>query len=693
MIKSNAYFEISTESEAHLGAIIDIWKKYRSTLGLFPEGAFEEHKDKGWIICLLRDQCIAGYLLYRIAKGRAVIVHLCIDEPYRGKGGSQVLFDALRERVEDGLCRGVEVKCRGDYEVAPIWPKLGFEFITVGSGRGKQSVELIKWFFHFDTEDFFYDMLPKPEGDGLVWAILDANIVFKLGDSTRPENQEACALLADPVQLYVHYSVTPEIFSEIERKKDLSIKQQSRKMAKDFHRVDVRRSLLEKYQSALSPLWQGLQKARDRSDMKHVAYAAAAGIHVFITMDTGLLDKADRIFELVGVNIMRPVEFISQLDQFENESRYKPISISRSEFVIRTPQTDEISAIAQTFTNVGAGEKKKVFEAKLRTALAEVSTHDVQVTTDSNDEYITLIVVSGDATSCDISLIRHNGSSLAEALLQNRIWRMLAKNLENTEIMLKISDAFLPEETSRLFRQRGFFIEDNCLIRLALRGVMTKSDLITRLSRMEGPFSDALSTIIQHLSEGESFPVEQMEEAFWPLKITGFGVRSFVVPIKPSWAQHLFDEGLAAETLFGGDPSRFFNWENVYYCSPKATRLKAGARILWYVSSGKDKQSQVSQIRACSRVIDCEIDTAKSLFKRFSRLGIYQWRDMMQATKNDPHGKLMAIRFYQTECFDAPIPLACFKEHGLKSAPMSVTKISHTQFESIYRKGMVFNVR
>lgn len=48
-------FSISTDSSTDglLEEAILLWKKNRSTLGLFPRGAFEEHARNNWIIYLL----------------------------------------------------------------------------------------------------------------------------------------------------------------------------------------------------------------------------------------------------------------------------------------------------------------------------------------------------------------------------------------------------------------------------------------------------------------------------------------------------------------------------------------------------------------------------------------------------------------------------------------------------------------
>jgi predicted nucleic acid-binding protein len=681
-------FVVSTDSSAagYLESAIEIWKKYRATLGLFPKGAFQDHARKGWILYLLEGSVVAGYLLYRMAKGRAVIVHLCIDETYRRRGGAKVLFQCFREKIDDGQCRGIEVKCRADYEVAPIWPSLGFQFVKAGLGRGNKATELVKWYFHFDVNDFFYDLLPKQEEDEQVWAVLDANIIFKLDEPDCEDSQEACALLAETVGSYTQYWVTPEIFSEIERKQNKEKRDSSRKAANRFPRIEARRSDIDYYKALLLPLWKGLTSARDVSDMMHIVYTASAGIRIFITQDCELLEKAEQIQEYVDVRVMRPAAFIAELDELENESRYNPASIARSIYSVRCPKVEEIPRIAELFTNIRDGEKQKQFEAKLRSYIAAIDSHDVSVIVNALDDYILLVASEKGDDGIKIKLLRNDGSPMADALVQNWLWKSVCQKEAGRWMTLRISDSKIPGRIRELFSQRGFISSGDGVVRFALRDLIEVSELPQRIGELSLKHPEYLKAVGGRIERNTGGALHHFEEAFWPLKFSDADIPTFLVPIQPTWAKDLFDEGLAMQNLFGADPDRYFNWENVYYRSSRAVRFQSGSRLLWYVST--EKEHKVSEIRACSRLIGHEVDAAKTLFKKYRKLGIYQWRNLMDLTKGDPYGKLMALRFYQTECFINPIPLKEFAKFGINGAPMGPARLSKEQFSSIYRIGM-----
>ena len=106
-------FSVNADSaiEENFEAVIDLWKRNRSTLGLFPRGAFEEHARKNLILYLIDNGGVKGYLLYRVARQRVALSHLCVSDEIRGKGGARILFEALRQHVDDGYCKGIEVRC------------------------------------------------------------------------------------------------------------------------------------------------------------------------------------------------------------------------------------------------------------------------------------------------------------------------------------------------------------------------------------------------------------------------------------------------------------------------------------------------------------------------------------------------------------------------------------------------------
>ncbi|HYO71833.1 MAG TPA: hypothetical protein VEU33_37725, partial [Archangium sp.] len=155
------------------------------------------------------------------------------------------------------------------------------------------------------------------------------------------------------------------------------------------------------------------------------------------------------------------------------------------------------------------------------------------------------------------------------------------------------------------------------------------------------------------------------------------------------WAQHLFDERLAAHDLFGARLDLALNREAAYYRAAHAPYLKAPARILWYVSQDKKGRfGGTGEVRACSRLEEVVIDTPKPVFRRFRRLGIYEWRHVLETAKGDVNGKIMALRFCDSEALRQPVSrrqmLSVLKEFGIRTQLQSPLKIPPEAFVRLY---------
>lgn len=183
-----------------------------------------------------------------------------------------------------------------------------------------------------------------------------------------------------------------------------------------------------------------------------------------------------------------------------------------------------------------------------------------------------------------------------------------------------------------------------------------------------------------------------LEHDRWPLKVTDAGIPTFVVPIRPHWAEQLFDSTLAAGTLFGRDGGLGLSREHVYYRKPRNSNgIRPPARILWYVSGRSAGQHQGS-IRAVSQLAEVVVDRPFTVYQRFARLGIYS-EDQVRACAND-QGMVMALRFVDTELLATPVGLSEIRslfdsEGAMFVAPMSPRKIDEQWFVQLYKESSI----
>ena len=69
------------EDDPKMDLVKKLGRRHSATLGWFPNGAYEEHAAKGHLVIAENiSQGLAGYVAFRVSKGRAMIAHLCVPE-------------------------------------------------------------------------------------------------------------------------------------------------------------------------------------------------------------------------------------------------------------------------------------------------------------------------------------------------------------------------------------------------------------------------------------------------------------------------------------------------------------------------------------------------------------------------------------------------------------------------------------
>src|SRR5690606_12960751 len=98
---------------------------------------------------------LLGYLLYRITPSRndVSIVHLCIDKAKRGKGIATLLVKELQRSTQS--LRGIGLRCRRDFSVSKLWPKLGFIPISEKVGKSLAGSTLTFWWYDHNHPTLF----------------------------------------------------------------------------------------------------------------------------------------------------------------------------------------------------------------------------------------------------------------------------------------------------------------------------------------------------------------------------------------------------------------------------------------------------------------------------------------------------------------------------------------------------------
>jgi predicted nucleic acid-binding protein len=718
-----------TQTSPFLKEVKALGKANAATLGFLPEGAFDEHAKKQNIIVAVErsevsnlsytEKCI-GYLLFRIrSEDQTVrITHLCIDQTARGKRISKKLVEFLRDITN--LQRGIGLWCRKDYAANNIWPRLNFVPYKDKPGRNNEGKLLTYWWYDYGKPDLFSLLENSSDINSAISksklnVFIDANIFFDLHDNSRP-HEESRALLADWLEDSIQICVTDEILVEISHSKDENLKNRSRQLLQHYKTLPSPVPLRDQVYKEIEIFFPlpSVRNQNDESDLKQLAKTIAAGGKFFVTRDVEQIKRADQLYDMYGLWILRPSELIIHLDQLRRESEYQPARLAGTLVSIELISKGQEEKIASVFHEPSKGEAKKDFLLHLRTMLAKPQQYSCYVAKDASNDLLALLVYDNTIEhELRVPLFRVKNTSLAPSISRYVIHLATRTAGERNNRIIVFSDEKISDIIKDALKSENFF--DNQTnqewIKLTISGVYKSDDLTTLLINLSNQykysfFADhikslqiistnfttsthpAITQLSQVLLTNRTLVHSSIETLFWPVKIADGDVPTFIVPIRPKWAQHLFDEKLANQTLLGARTELALQREAVYYRRRKNDNgLIAPGRILWYVSADKYYQG-ITSIRACSKLDEVVVDKAKTLFRQFRRFGIYEWKHVFELADNSHNCDIMALRFSNTELFDNPVPLKDIQKIiGNHTTFPSPLRISREVFTELYKLG------
>jgi predicted nucleic acid-binding protein len=699
--------EIIDESSPFLTEVKKLWRKNSDTLGFFPEGAFAEHAaKKSVIIAVSAQKDIMGYLLYRTVKRGAgwpiaVIVHLCVANNHRGRGVAKNLVESLRKMTSYNFLR-VELKCRRDFEANKMWPHIGFTYD--GDDIGRAGLPLGRWYMAFRDLPLMALFRQKDLAKKFL-AVIDSNILFRLQDpvvATAPAHErilceEAKALLEGWLDEDVTLAITNETLNEIERQNNYDERQRRRLFSKEFHRIESSQDKLEKVYERLEAYFTGTPTDNLKSDIVQVSQAIAGNAFCLITQDLGLIKRADLVEREFGIKIMAPGEFVGHVDEVIREVQYCPKALGGSRRLMKSTIHGRLPPnIYSQFRYSPLGERKNEFEAQLRVFMAQPSRYVLELCSQSSGNHMVFIVYDrGSRGELAIPVLRIASSPFAQTVLRYVLRQIILTSFHEKCVITTIGDRSCGDRFSEALEEAGFSKIDGHWVKCNLPFAGDSEDLRAVLeTQSDGVvLRNICSALSAAMQTGDPIALVDIERRLWPAKILDANIPNYIISIKSGWAQHLFDEDLAAQTLYGAREEIALKHENVYYRRYRyPAQVRGPARILWYVM--KDHRYRNSmQLKACSFLDEVVTGKAKDLFKRFQRLGIYEWTDILRDAQKKPDNPLMALCFSNTEVFPHPIDLQSFtgivkREDDKSLCLQSPQVISAKSFAILYKAGM-----
>jgi len=663
--------EIDSSSE-YLEKIIQLGDANSATLGFLPRGAFSRLAEQGRIFaCISSEVGCVGYLLYGVNRYRVKLNHLCVDEMWRGKGIAKMLIKYLKDKTDH--LYGILASCRRDYKLDDMWSSLGFIAIHERPGRSKDGSTLTEWWLNYGHPDLF-TTFARQKAELSISVAIDANIFYDLADEERADeySKESKALIADWLEAELELCLTDEIKNEINRNKDSRKRKELRGMVNRFTSLPCTQEEFEQACNSLRKFFPKNMSDSEASDFRQLARTIGSDIKVafFVTRDTRLLEEIEEtIYQEFGLLIIHPVDLIIRLDELRRETEYQPIRLAGTNIERRRVRSGEQDAIVNQFLSYAQGEKITEFRRVFRQFLSKPEQFECFTVGHRGEKPIALIVYNRKEDSeLQVPVLRFQKNKLTPTILRHCIFQGLLTAAKEKRQFTRITEAYLEADTISALQEDRFMKTENGLLKMNLDISQSSAEIsayISELCQKINKGYEQYYPLVKVLSDCNSMDntrlMADIEKMLYPAKITDATIPTFVIPIKPWWAQNLFDKELAEATLWGAKEELALRRELVYYRSKQpSSGLEAPGRILWYVSKdadSKNSSSIVGAIRACSRLDEIVIGKPKELYKRFRRLGIYEFKNVLQTAKNDFNREIMAIKFSDTELFSKPIEL------------------------------------
>jgi hypothetical protein len=611
------------------------------------------------------------------------------------------LFREAKSKIND--CDYIVVRCRRDFRASTLWPRLGFVPVREEIGKGNDAKLITIWRYEINQLPLLA-VLDKHHEDRMR-VVIDANVFFDLdGDSRAATRDESKSLLADWLSEFIELCVTDEIYNEIDRNNDSLHRERQRTRVEQFRILPSDNVREEQILAELKSRFPSWTSDSGCSDMRQLARTISGGATYFVTRDGLVREQADELYERFGLVIVSPFELILQFDELRREEEYRPkqfIAMGLKKFKPRG--LDDLERIADLLQlEKSSSEPRRRTLARLRDLLSAPDRFEFSCITGNDGALIAAYAVERrKPDTLEVPLFTVADSAIGRTAAQHFSEKLALLAVDERRMMIMFKDDIRGSRIGEALSNAGFSKDGDHWIKLAIPVVSKTTELAEELDRLGTQYPEAKSftaRVVAHLrSDGQRFQsafqdIIHLERSLWPAKIVGANLPCYIVPIRPHWAQHLFDLDLAAQTFFGADPKLAMNSENAYYRAARPAVLSAPARLIWYVSQDH-AYTGTKAVRACSYLDEVLVATPKDAFKHFQRLGVYKWSNVLELADHDLRNKVMAFRFSKTELFRHPIGWKQLQEQlkrsGAKGSQLqSPVKINESSFFELYKIGM-----
>ena len=644
--------KITTLTPADVLAVDELRKENSDTLGFLPLAVLQSHVDSGTILgAMTWDNRLAAYLLYASYRERFRVIHLCVSEQLRGRKIARRLIEELVARATTQ--RILTLHCRNDFPAHHMWPALSFIPESEKPGRSRQGLPLTHWSRTLARGDQLA-LFRANISEDIVDLVIDAQLFFDFSEPHNDLTLPSHALLNDSLIDTITIWHTDELLREIIRNPEQEAREQARRRASVFLRLDHDPLLFDTHVEALRTTLP-YRTDQEKSDVHHLAMTAASDVKTFVSRDGRLLKNAGEIQELTGVRVLTPTQLLLEVQQRSTSEPPLPDRIGGPSVEWR-PFSSADRAQFPWNHFLRSDERSSHLRTRVDALIAD--TRYMAEILWAEDRPVALRILEDQTSSTTvIHLVRvstsHQNYLERGFVAQFVLIDSLKRSLRMRRHLVKFSEDAFPLRLVTDLGSMGFTKTGDTYSRFSFTRFFEREQLLKMIDALQPDSTTNYTSMDEYDLQRSCSPT-----------VTGDHQTFLMLPIKPAYARSLVDRQQAASLLFGNDSHLLMSWSNVYYRKAyHQNLLRPPAKILWYASSPQ------KEIVAISDLQDVAIDTPRELLRRFSRYGTLEWTHLFEMADGDTQAKLMALIFAGTFELNHRIPLSdvwnVFDKHGL----------------------------
>lgn len=667
----------------------------RRSFGFLPASAYEQFALQGRLVVAIddkRDQFL-GYVAYGGVPPQARIFQTYVSPVARGAGVGDLLIRAVINKAETSGFLSIRAAIADDLEAAKeFYRRNGFRPVLTRAGGATTKRKVVIHVRELATPSLLDSLENAPLVAGNLsfrrrgpqrkpLYLIDLNVVFDLA-KRRPNALGAGRMFAAAMENSLLLGISSEFISELERNWDGGI-DPILEMSRALPQFRVPQTTeLRNLRAVLGPIlfserWKNARLTiQDESDIRHLATVIVERADGFVTSEKALLTASDTLQERYGISVVSPAVIGKSTEAPDRNSTAYRIETGALHVAIEDVSQPIPEPVFEFLRRTGIAASV-IRDAPASGATGKPRRHLVARTEEGICAFASWSATSGKVQETRLYLFVDESNDRIELILERLLDVAARDAAKSGPTIIEMNVPFDQRKTRNVARQLGFQpsvgegARSGKIEKLCLGGVVTPAKWtlirsnVSELVGLQFPShipSGLDPSELQVLVTSGSSEIEAslltMEDAFAPALIVGKQRACAITPIKPRYAEALF-QGSRQPTFLeqpqgaASRQKRFFGDAKTYGA------IEDGGLIFFYESqdSGRGRGAAIAVARVLRRYLAPQ-ETVDALSQERGVLGK---SELAMITK---HKQACVTEFDQLFLFERPIPLAQLKEIG-----------------------------